>query len=194
MYIIVGLGNPTKEYDNTRHNIGFELIDRLSSKYGISVMSLQHKAKVGKGMIGSDKVILVKPQTYMNLSGESVAALVNYYKVDPESELIVVSDDIELPPGYIRVRPKGSAGGHNGLKNIIALTGTSNFKRVRVGVGMKPSSMDLADYVLGHFSKDEKEAMEKGLDQAISAIELIMNDRIDEAMNLYNKKVTANNN
>lgn len=189
MYIIVGLGNPTKEYDKTRHNIGFMLIDELADRFDIHVTTIQHKALVGKGIINGQKVILAKPQTYMNLSGESVKELVDYYKVDPESELIIISDDIDLPPGYIRVRPKGSAGGHNGLKNIIALTGTQEFNRVRIGVGKKPPKMDLADYVLGHFKEEDKEPMKNGINDAIDAIEMILEDKIDEAMNKHNKKV-----
>lgn len=189
MYIIVGLGNPTKEYDKTRHNIGFMLIDELADKFDIHITTIQHKALVGKGIINGQKVILAKPQTYMNLSGESVKELVDYYKIDPESELIIISDDIDLPPGYIRVRPKGSAGGHNGLKNIIALTGTQEFNRVRIGVGKKPPKMDLADYVLGHFKEDEKEPMKNGINEAIDAIEMLLENKLDEAMNKHNKKV-----
>lgn len=189
MYIIVGLGNPTKEYDKTRHNIGFMLIDELADRFDIHVTTIQHKALVGKGIINGQKVLLAKPQTYMNLSGEAVKELVDYYKVDPESELIIISDDIDLPPGYIRVRPKGSAGGHNGLKNIIALTGTQEFNRVRIGVGKKPPKMDLADYVLGHFKEEDKEPMKNGINDAIDAIEMILEDKIDEAMNKHNKKV-----
>lgn len=189
MYIIVGLGNPTKEYDKTRHNIGFMLIDELADRFDIHVTTIQHKALVGKGIINGQKVLLAKPQTYMNLSGESVKELVDYYKVDPESELIIISDDIDLPPGYIRVRPKGSAGGHNGLKNIIALTGTQEFNRVRIGVGKKPPKMDLADYVLGHFKEEDKEPMKNGINDAIDAIEMLLEDKIDEAMNKHNKKV-----
>ncbi len=192
MYIIVGLGNPTKEYDKTRHNIGFMLIDELADRFNIHVTTIQHKALVGKGIINGQKVLLAKPQTYMNLSGESVKELVDYYKVDPESELIIISDDIDLPPGYIRVRPKGSAGGHNGLKNIIALTGTQEFNRVRIGVGKKPPKMDLADYVLGHFKEEDKEPMKNGINDAIDAIEMLLEDKIDEAMNKHNKKVVIN--
>ena len=191
MYIIVGLGNPGKEYENTRHNMGFMLIDKLAQKYNISVNSLQHKAHVGKGMINSDKVILAKPLTYMNLSGESVRALCDYYKVDPENELIIISDDIDLPVSYIRVRPKGSAGGHNGLKNIILNLGTDNFTRIRVGVGGKPEHTDLADHVLGHFSKDDKAKIEEGLDDALKAVETILSDSVDKAMNTFNKKSTV---
>lgn len=191
MFIIAGLGNPTKQYENTRHNIGFMLIDALSDKYGIGVSTLAHKAVIGKGMIKSEKVILAKPQTYMNLSGESIRALADYYKVDPESEIIIVSDDIALPPGYIRVRPKGSAGGHNGLKNIILHLGTENFARVRIGVGEKPSRMDLADYVLGHFPANELDDIHAGIDTAVAAIETILTEDVSTAMNRYNKKVTA---
>ena len=190
MFIIVGLGNPTKEYDGTRHNIGFRCIDALADRYDIRVGSIEHKALVGKGMIDGNKVILAKPLTYMNLSGESVRELTDYYKADPESELIVISDDIELPPGYIRVRPKGSAGGHNGLKNIIALTGTENFARVRIGVGQKPPKTDLAAHVLGRFKSEDAEKVSESIDNAIEAIRLIISDKLPEAMNKYNQKVS----
>lgn len=188
MFIIVGLGNPEKKYDNTRHNIGFRFIDALASKYNIEVNTLSHKALLGKGMIGANKVILAKPQTYMNLSGQSVQPLADYYKIDPETELIIVSDDIALAPGNIRVRKKGSAGGHNGLKNIIQLLGTDSFRRIRMGVGEKPKEYDLADYVLGHFSDEENKLMEEGIHKGIDALNLILQDKIDEAMNLYNRK------
>ena len=191
MYIIVGLGNPTKQYDNTRHNIGFMTIDELADKYNISVTTIQHKARIGKGVIEGRKVILAQPLTYMNLSGESVRELADYYKVDPTSEVIIISDDIELPPGYIRVRPKGSAGGHNGLKNIIQHLGTQEFVRVRVGVGEKPKKMDLAEYVLGHFASNEKDAIADGISQAIDAIKIIMDGEIDKAMNQFNRKVSC---
>ena len=141
MYIVVGLGNPTRQYEGTRHNVGFDTIDYLVDEYRVLSSGLKHKAMYGKGVIGGQKVILAKPLTYMNLSGESVAELVNYYKVDPEEELIVIYDDISLAPGYIRVRKKGSAGGHNGIKNIIAQLGTDKFKRIRVGVGEKENCL-----------------------------------------------------
>ena len=189
MYIIAGLGNPTKEYDGTRHNIGFRFIDELADEYGIGVTTIQHKALVGKGVIEGQKVLLVKPLTFMNLSGESIRELVDYYKIDPTQELIIISDDIELPPGYIRVRPHGSSGGHNGLKNIIKNIGTEEFQRIRIGVGQKPPRMDLADYVLGHFKSEEREPMSEGITQAAAALKLILEDNIDEAMNLYNRKV-----
>ena len=154
MFIIAGLGNPGKDYKNTRHNIGFDVIDVIAQKHNISVIEKKHKAIIGKGVIDGYKVILVKPQTYMNLSGESLREIIDYYKVDPTEELIVISDDISLNPGNIRIRKKGSAGGHNGLKSIIQHLGTQKFARVRVGVGAKPKGWDLADHVLSRFSKE----------------------------------------
>ena len=135
MYAIVGLGNPEKKYDKTRHNIGFDVIDELASQMGVQVNTRRHKALCGIGMIGNEKVILVKPQTYMNNSGESVREVMDFYKLDPQQEIIIIADDISLDVGKIRIRAKGSAGGHNGLKSIIAHTGTQNFKRIKVGVG-----------------------------------------------------------
>lgn len=188
MYIIVGLGNPTNEYKNTRHNIGFEVIDAIADKYNIYVDIKKHKALVGKGIVEGHKVVIAKPQTYMNLSGESVRELIDFYKVSPEDELIVVYDDIALDVGRLRVRPKGSAGGHNGIKNIIANIGTDVFPRVRVGVGDKPKNYELADYVLGHFSKDELEIMKSGIDEAIEAIIDIMQEDVSYSMNRHNSK------
>lgn len=194
MYIIVGLGNPKKEYDNTRHNIGFALIDALADEYHINMVEVKHKALTGKGMIKGQKVILAKPLTFMNLSGESVRPLTDYYKIEPETELIVVSDDISLSPGAIRVRKKGSAGGHNGLKNIIQHLGTENFQRIRIGVGEKPKQYDLADYVLGHFSKEEMVSMNQGLQKAMDAIGMIIDGKVDEAMNAFNRKEVTDKN
>ena len=188
MYIIAGLGNPKREYENTRHNVGFDVIDALADKYGIRVIERKHKALVGRGYIDGMKVVLAKPQTFMNLSGESIREIIDYYKVDPESELIVVSDDITLSPGGIRIRKKGSAGGHNGLKNIIGQLGTENFKRIRIGVGEKPKGYDLADYVLGHFSKEEQPLMQEGITKAKEALNLILAGNMDQAMNEYNRR------
>ena len=188
MYIIVGLGNPKKEYDNTRHNIGFDVIDALAEDNRIGMTEKKHKAIIGKGIVGGQKVILVKPQTYMNLSGESVRELIDYYKVDETEELIVISDDISLDVGQLRIRKKGSAGGHNGLKNIIMHLGHDTFQRVKMGVGEKPKHFDLADYVLGHFSKEERIVMNDSIKDACKAIEMMINDDIDGAMNIYNKK------
>nr|WP_318684467.1 aminoacyl-tRNA hydrolase [uncultured Acetatifactor sp.] len=188
MYIIVGLGNPGKEYDNTRHNIGFDVVDRLADRENIAVLEKKHKAVIGKGYVAGKKCILAKPQTFMNLSGESVRELVDYYKADPERELLVISDDVSLEPGQLRVRKKGSAGGHNGLKNIIARLGTENFIRIRMGVGEKPKGYDLADYVLGHFSKDERSTMDEAAERASEAIRMIIMQDAEAAMNAFNKK------
>ena len=188
MYIIVGLGNPKKEYDNTRHNIGFDVIDVLADKNRIGVSEKKHKALIGKGIIAGQKVVLVKPQTFMNLSGESVREVIDYYKMDEESELIVISDDISLDVGQLRIRKKGSAGGHNGLKNIILHLGHDKFQRIKMGVGEKPKNYDLADYVLGHFSKEERVVMDESVLDACKAIEMMINEDTDGAMNLYNKK------
>ena len=189
MFVIAGLGNPKKEYENTRHNIGFETVDAIAEKYNIGVLECKHKALLGKGYIEGQKVILAKPLTFMNLSGESIREIIDYYKADPASELIVISDDISLEPGQIRVRKKGSAGGHNGLKNIILHLGGEEFQRIRMGVGEKPKNYDLADYVLGHFSKEEKKLMDEGIEKAVRAVEIILTEGPDKAMNEFNKKV-----
>lgn len=189
MFIIVGLGNPTAEYAGTRHNVGFDVIDQIADKYNISVTERKHRAFCGKGIIGGQKVILVKPQTYMNLSGESVRSVLDFYKVDVETELLVIFDDISLDVGQLRIRKKGSAGGHNGIKNIIQHLGTNVFQRIKVGVGEKPKDYDLADYVLGHFSKGEREQMEEGYKKAVNAVELMLQGEVDAAMNEFNKKV-----
>lgn len=188
MFLIAGLGNPKREYDNTRHNIGFAMIDAMAEKYNISVKNIKSRAMTGQGIINGQKVLLVKPLTFMNLSGESIRPLVDYYRIDSDSELIVVSDDINLPIGQIRIRKKGSAGGHNGLKNIIAQLGSEEFQRIRIGVGGKPENYDLADYVLGHFTKEEKALMEKAVLMAVEAAELMLMGNTDKAMNEYNRK------
>ncbi len=188
MFIIAGLGNPDRQYEGTRHNAGFDVIDRIAEKYNIAVDTKKHRAYIGKGIIGGQKVILAKPQTYMNLSGESIRSLVDYYKIDEENELLVVYDDISLDVGQLRIRAKGSAGGHNGIKNIIAHLGTQVFPRIKVGVGEKPKGYDLADYVLGHFSKAEREQMEEGYDNAVRAAEMIVSGQLNEAMNEFNRK------
>jgi len=190
MYIIVGLGNPTMQYQGTRHNVGFEVIDAIADQYNISVEMRKNRAYIGKGVMEGHKVILAKPQTYMNLSGESVRGLVDYYKVDEEQELLVIYDDVSLDVGQLRLRKKGSAGGHNGMKSIIAHLGTDIFARIKVGVGEKPKGYDLADYVLGRFSKGEQEIMADCYQRAVKATVQIVAGDIEEAMNAYNKKVT----
>lgn len=187
MYVIAGLGNPTKEYDRTRHNVGFAVIDELADRYGIDVSERKHRALCGRGVIEGQKVLLAKPQTFMNLSGESLRALTDYYKVLPE-ELIVIYDDISLPPGQLRIRLKGSAGGHNGIKNIIAHLGTQEFPRIKVGVGEKPPRMDLKDYVLSRFSKGEQELMDAAFREAAEAAVMMIRDGADRAMNHFNTK------
>lgn len=188
MYIIVGLGNPTKEYQNTRHNIGFDVIDAIAEKYDISVLEKKHKALIGKGYVDGQKVILAKPLTYMNLSGESVRELVDYYKIDEKEELIVIFDDISLDVGQLRIRKKGSAGGHNGIKSIISHLGHDTFMRIKMGVGDKPKGYDLADYVLGHFSGEERKIMDESAEKAADAVKIMMFESADAAMNIYNKK------
>lgn len=176
MVIIVGLGNPGREYEGTRHNAGFLVLDKLAAKENISVLEKKHKAVIGKGIVAGQKCVLAKPQTYMNLSGESVRQLIDYYKVDETAELIVISDDISLEPGQIRIRKKGSAGGHNGLKNIIANLGHDSFIRVKMGVGEKPRGWDLVDYVLGRFSPKDREDVEEAADRAAEAIRMIISE------------------
>lgn len=189
MYIIVGLGNPGSTYQNTKHNIGFDVIDKLAKQYNISVTQKKHKALIGKGNMDGYPVLLVKPQTFMNLSGESVRSVLDFYKLNIQDELIIIYDDISLDLGQIRVRQKGSAGGHNGVKSIIAHLNTEEFSRIKVGVGEKPKFMDLADYVLSYFSKAEREEADVGVDNAAKAVSVIINKDISQAMNLFNKKV-----
>ncbi len=187
MYIIVGLGNPTRQYEGTRHNIGFDCIDEIARKYNIPLDFEKHKAVCGTGYIEGQKVIIAKPQTYMNLSGESVQQLLHFYKVDPE-DLIVIYDDISLDVGQLRIRKKGSAGGHNGIKNIIQMIGGDVFPRIKVGVGNKPQGWDLADYVLGKFSKEEQDILVETKAKVADAVEIMLTKEIDAAMNKYNKK------
>lgn len=191
MYLIAGLGNPTREYEKTRHNVGFEAIDILADKAGTTVTEKKHKALYGKGYIGGQKVILAKPQTYMNLSGESIREIADFYKIEPEN-IIILCDDINLSEGQLRIRLKGSAGGHNGLKNIISHLGTQEFPRIRIGIGEKPRGMDLADYVLGRFPKEQQAVMEEAYRDAAEAACMMIEDGADAAMNHYNRKNKEN--
>lgn len=190
MYLIAGLGNPTKEYDKTRHNVGFSVIDVLADRYRIDISEKKHKALCGRGVIEGQKVLLLKPQTFMNLSGESIRAAADYYKIEPE-EMIVIYDDISLDPGQLRIRLKGSAGGHNGIKNIIANLETQDFPRIKVGVGAKPPRMDLADYVLSRFGAGEQKLMEEAFGEAAEAAVMMMTDGAERAMNHFNAKKKA---
>lgn len=186
MYIIVGLGNPGRKYSGTRHNAGFCGIDALADKFQITVEEERHKALIGKGFIHGEKVILVKPTTFMNLSGESVRSVVDYYKIEEKKELIVLYDDISLAPGKLRIRKKGSAGGHNGIKNIILHLGHEEFVRIKIGVGEKPAGTDLVNHVLGHFSAEDQKVMEESYQRSALAVEEIILSGPDKAMNGYN--------
>ena len=190
MYIIAGLGNPDGRYENTRHNVGFEVIDILADRMGICADEKKHRALCGRGVLEGQKVILLKPQTFMNLSGESVRAAADFYKVEPEN-ILVIYDDVSLEPGQLRIRGKGSAGGHNGIKNIIAHLGTQEFPRIKVGVGEKPGSMDLADHVLSRFSKGEQEMMDQAFREAAEAAAAVIGQGIDAAMNHFNGRKKA---
>lgn len=189
MHIIVGLGNPGKQYEFTRHNAGYLCLDYLAAKHNIKVNKIKFKSLVGEGSIGGEKVVLLKPTTFMNLSGEAVVEAVNFYKADYQN-VIVVYDDISLPVGTLRIREKGSAGGHNGMKNIIYLSGKDAFPRIRLGVSA-PGERDLADYVLGKFSKDDMKAFSLAVEDAVDAIEYMLKGNTAKAMNLYNKKGTG---
>lgn len=185
MYIVVGLGNPGKQYDKTRHNVGFNVIDILAKEYDISVTKIKHKALIGEGRIGSEKVLLVKPQTYMNLSGETLIDIYQYYKVDL-SNIIVVYDDIDLDVGKLRIRKKGSGGTHNGMRSITKCLGSTDFPRVRVGVSKPRPGQDLADFVLSKFRKEEAIDLENGLEKAYRAVDTIIRENIEISMNKYN--------
>ncbi len=189
MYIIAGLGNPTKKYEHTRHNIGFDVIDHLAEQYNISMNTKKFKGVCGVGTIEGNRVLLLKPQTFMNLSGNSVGEAVEFYKLDPARELIVIYDDIDLAPGNLRIRKKGSAGGHNGMKDIIAHLGTQEFLRIRVGVGAKIEGQDLVNHVLGHFSGEDRKLVEDAISNAADAVRLMVQEQTVTAMNQYNKKV-----
>ena len=186
MYIIAGLGNPDRKYAGTRHNIGFDVITYLSDKYDISLSKTGFKSKLGQGFLAGEKVLLMKPQTYMSLSGEAVGEAVNFYKIDTSTELIVVQDDIDLPPGNIRIRAKGSAGGHNGIKSIISHVGGNEFVRIKLGVGGKPEGRDLADHVLSGFDRDMEPLIRKVIEMAGEAVLTTMKEGAEAAMNKYN--------
>ncbi len=188
MRIIAGLGNPERKYEHTKHNTGFEVIDILSDKWGINADAKKHRSLEGRGTVENEKVILLKPQTYMNLSGEAVADAVGFYKADPSSELIVIYDDIDLPVGKIRIREEGSAGGHRGMKSIIEKLGTESFVRVRVGVGAKPPEWDLADWVLSGFSPEEEEIMKEARVKAADAVSALIIHDTEYVMSRYNGK------
>ncbi|MEG1002459.1 MAG: aminoacyl-tRNA hydrolase [Clostridium sp.] len=183
MFLIVGLGNPEEKYNNTRHNIGFEAIDYIASKYNIDINRKKFKGICGEGFIGTEKVILIKPTTYMNLSGECLREVLDFYKLTNE-DILVIYDDISLDVGRLRIRPKGSAGGHNGIKSIISHLGTDEFARIKIGVGQPKG--DLVNHVLGKFSKEENEILEESLEATNLATNEIIKEDTKSAMNKYN--------
>lgn len=183
MYLVVGLGNIGAQYENTRHNVGFDAIDLISDKYNIPVNRIKFKGVYGEGNIGGEKVILLKPSTYMNLSGESIIQAMNFYKISNDN-IIVIYDDVSLDVGRMRIREKGSAGGHNGIKNTILHLGSDSFPRIKIGVGQPKN--DMVHHVLGKFSKDEREILNKVLEASIEAVEAMMKSGVTEAMNKFN--------
>ena len=188
MYLIAGLGNPGRQYEATRHNMGFDVLDCLIEKHHIAQSGVKFNAMFGKGIIGGEKVILMKPLSFMNLSGGPIQEMANYFKIDPEAELIVIYDDIDLEPGQLRIRKQGSAGGHNGMKDIIRKLGTDKFLRVKVGVGAKPKGWDLADHVLSRFTDQDRKLVDESIEKAADAVEIMISRGADAAMNLYNRK------
>lgn len=187
LFVVIGLGNPGKRFENTRHNVGFDAIDRLSLKHKIAVTKVKHKAVIGDGFIGDKKVLLVKPQTFMNLSGESVREIIEWYKVSVKN-IIIIYDDIDLPVGKLRIRPKGSAGTHNGMRSVIYQIESDDFPRIRIGVNKPPQGWDLADFVLSKFSPDERKNVDMAIENAAEAVEVILKSGVDNAMNRFNNK------
>lgn len=185
MYLIVGLGNPGDKYTFTRHNAGFLAIDYISQKHNIEIKKLKHKAMIGEGIISGKKVVLAKPQTFMNLSGESIRELVSWYKVE-QKNIIVIYDDVSMPVGSLRIREKGSAGGHNGIKSIILNLNSDEFPRFKLGINEKPSEYNLADYVLGKFTSTEQKVMFDTFEKANLAVQEFITNGIQSAMNKYN--------
>lgn len=185
MYLIVGLGNPEKDYSNTRHNMGFNTINQLAKQFEIEVNKNKFKGLYGSGIIEGEKVILLKPQTFMNLSGESVKEIVQFYKIEME-QIIVIYDDIDIEPGSIKIRKMGGPGTHNGMKSVVQELNTQNFKRIRVGIGMPEEKENLVEYVIGAIPEEEKEKLEQGAKQAKEAIIEIIKNGIDIAMNKFN--------
>ena len=191
MYLVVGLGNPGRQYESTRHNMGFDTVDYLVEEYKVPQGGVKFNAMYGKTVIGGEKVILMKPLSFMNLSGGPVRDMVNYFKIDPETELIVIYDDIDLDPGQLRIRKQGSAGGHNGIKDIIRQLGTEKFLGNKVGVRAKPKGWDLADYVLGRFSTEDRKIVDEAIAKAGKAVDIMISQGPDAAMNEFNKKAKA---
>lgn len=185
MYLIVGLGNPEEDYANTRHNMGFNVINKLAEKYEIDVTKNNFKGLYGSGIIEGKKVILLKPQTFMNLSGESILAIKNFYKIDIE-DILIIYDDIDTIPGEIRIRKKGNPGTHNGVKSVVHCLTTTDFARIRIGIGMPKEDIPLIEHVIGQIDEEDKKVLEEGINKAELAVEEILKNGIDIAMNKYN--------
>lgn len=185
MFLIIGLGNPEKDYGNTRHNMGFNVINKIADKYNIEINKTKFKALFGTGSINNEKVVLLKPQTFMNLSGESVREAIDFYKIELEN-ILIIYDDIDLSPGKIRIKKSGGPGTHNGMRSIVQHLGTENFARLRVGIGKPEGHMDLVEYVIGHINQEDIELLEDGIDLAVKAVDTIISENIDVAMNMYN--------
>ena len=188
MFLIAGLGNPGRKYAGTKHNVGFDVIDRLVDRYAIPSSGISMKGMYGRGVIAGQKVILLKPMTYMNASGEAISAFAHYYKVDVPTELIVIYDDVDLAPGQLRVRKRGSAGSHRGMKSVVGQLGTEEFVRVRVGIGARPEQWDLVDHVLSPFTKEQRKDVDAACEQAADAVELILAGQIEAAMEKFNRR------
>ncbi|HBI03132.1 MAG TPA: aminoacyl-tRNA hydrolase [Paenibacillaceae bacterium] len=187
MKVIVGLGNPGREYGKTRHNVGFWVVDRLANQLGIEWKDSKFKGLIGEGRVGQEKIILVKPLTYMNLSGECVSPLLHFYKIEPKEDLLVVFDDMDLPCGKIRLREKGSSGGHNGMKSIIAHLNTEQFKRIKIGIERPQPGRKVPDYVLSLFSKEQEEDVLIAVDRAVAAVKDWLDSPFPNVMNRHNQ-------
>jgi PTH1 family peptidyl-tRNA hydrolase len=186
MWLIVGLGNPGERYARTRHNVGFRSVETLAERHSLTFRQQQANSQLAEGIIHGQRVVLVKPQTYMNLSGQAVSALRNWYKIDPAHELLVIYDDLDLPFARIRIRERGSAGTHNGMRSIVAQLGTTEFPRLRVGIGQPPGKMDAADYVLSRFTPEEEAVLPDVLARVADAVDVILREGLITAMNRYN--------
>ncbi len=186
MWLIVGLGNPGERYARTRHNIGFRSVETLAERHGLTFRNQRANSEIAEGYIRGQRVVLVKPQTYMNLSGQAVSALRNWYKIDPARELLIIYDDLDLPFARLRLRERGSAGTHNGMRSIVAQLGTTEFPRLRVGIGQPPANMDAADYVLSRFTPEEEAVLPELLTRVADAVEVVLGEGLTTAMNRYN--------
>lgn len=186
MWLIVGLGNPGDRYERTRHNIGFRSVETLAERHGLTFRNQRAKSEIAEGIIRGQRVVLVKPQTYMNLSGQAVAALRQWYKIDPARELLVIYDDLDLPFAKLRLRERGSAGTHNGMRSIVGQLGTTEFPRLRIGIGQPPGQMDAADYVLSRFTPEEEAVLPEVLARVADAVEVVVSEGLTAAMNRYN--------